>query len=357
MVYINPFSGKKNATKYWDKIESVLNLASVEIVDKIVTEASDHCRDHVQDYDISKIDTFIVLGGDGIVNELVNGIMKRKDWKDVVKKPIGVIPCGTGNALSTTLRCPCPLSSTMAIIQGITHPLDLLAFYQPIYGTKKWKLVRYGFEGLLWGLVSDIDFESESMRFLGDGRFTVGALRRISSLRHYPTQIRYMNDEIIEDSSSMTKDQFKLKRLAKGLKSKINFDPISDDDIPDNWEVHDTVLVYFVACNITHIATDIKAAPHAKLNDGKIDLVFSNESISKRKIMGQFVDGSLESGEYVNSKSMEYIKTNAFLLVPKGKDTLINIDGERVECDPTLTESFQGILTVYLPKWDQTIEI
>jgi hypothetical protein len=81
--------------------------------------------------------------------------------------------------------------------------LDLLAFYQldterkenadgsDIEEAAGWKLVSYGFEALMWALISDIDIESESMRWMGANRFVFGAVKRIMALRHYPGKLLY----------------------------------------------------------------------------------------------------------------------------------------------------------------------
>ena len=46
----------------------------------------------------------VTVSGDGLIHEVLNGLFDRVDWRDSLKRlPIGVIPGGTGNALSRTL--------------------------------------------------------------------------------------------------------------------------------------------------------------------------------------------------------------------------------------------------------------
>ena len=40
----------------------------------------------------------------------------------------------------------------------------------------------YSFLSITWGVVADVDLESEKYRHLGGARFTVGALKRILSM-------------------------------------------------------------------------------------------------------------------------------------------------------------------------------
>jgi len=350
-----------------------LNIADIDTSSTIITERAGHCFDIIKDHSLEDIDAIVTVGGDGILSELLNGIMSRDDWRFVLSKPISVIPCGTGNALATSLKSPNWLAATMNIIHGLETKIDLMGFYQPTVEneeTSKWKVVTFGFEALMFGLVSDIDFESESMRYLGSSRYTIGALKRIAALRRYPAKILYLEsdvspkinnceiDEIIEndedDDNSTKKTKFSIKGLPKSLKSSIKFYPSEENLMKKKWKRIELDIAYFVASNITHIATDIKSTPYAKFNDGYIDIVFTNNNTSRREIL-KFFSGQLESGKYVNNDSISYIKTKSYILIPTGKRSLINIDGEKFECKPTLVENFKDLMTVYHPNWDQTI--
>lgn len=94
------------------------------------TEYAGHCEDAVRDLDMSKVDLVISVSGDGMLHELVNGIMKRDDWHQATKVPVGVIPCGTGNALAATLMYPLPIISILTLIKRQWRPFDLMAAYQ-----------------------------------------------------------------------------------------------------------------------------------------------------------------------------------------------------------------------------------
>lgn len=44
-----------------------------------------------------------MVSGDGLPHEAINGIYTRKDWKEVIDIPIGVLPGGSGNAFAKTV--------------------------------------------------------------------------------------------------------------------------------------------------------------------------------------------------------------------------------------------------------------
>jgi diacylglycerol kinase family enzyme len=58
-----------------------------------------------------------------------------------------------------------------------------------------WNLVCYAFEAFMWGFVSDVDIETEPWRWMGEFRLTLGSLRRIAALRHYPARLLTLEQE------------------------------------------------------------------------------------------------------------------------------------------------------------------
>ena len=66
------------------------------------------------------------------------------------------------------------LHATFLLLKHQLQPLDLVAV-DIASGARV-----YSFLSVTWGLISDIDIESERFRNMGNFRFTVGALIRIS---------------------------------------------------------------------------------------------------------------------------------------------------------------------------------
>ena len=50
-----------------------------------------------------KYSGFIIISGDGLVHEVVNGLAQRPDWNEISKIPFGIIPGGSGNALNCSI--------------------------------------------------------------------------------------------------------------------------------------------------------------------------------------------------------------------------------------------------------------
>ena len=67
---------------------------------------------------LDNYDGIITVSGDGLVFEVVNGLMKRDDWETAIKIPIGTIPAGSGNALAATLNSISPITAAFNICKG-----------------------------------------------------------------------------------------------------------------------------------------------------------------------------------------------------------------------------------------------
>lgn len=46
----------------------------------------------------------VVIGGDGILYEVINGLMERPDWETLFQElKLGIIPSGSGNGLAKSI--------------------------------------------------------------------------------------------------------------------------------------------------------------------------------------------------------------------------------------------------------------
>ena len=71
-------------------------------------------------------------------------------------------------------------------------------------------------------------------------------------------------------------------------------------------------------------------APHAKIDDGKIDLVILRKG-SRFKLLKLF--SKLFSGEHINNSLVEYKQVDSFSIIPDVQSKL-NIDGELIGMSP-----------------------
>ena len=99
MVLINPFGGAGAAAQAWIDAQPILENAHVDLTVK-ETERARHAFDIVQGLAPGEFDAIVTISGDGLIHEVVNGIMLRKDkYQFLQTVTIGFIPGGTANGL------------------------------------------------------------------------------------------------------------------------------------------------------------------------------------------------------------------------------------------------------------------
>ena len=102
----NPASGGNTCDP--DAVREALSGLDIEWVD---TQGSGDAREAAQEWDEGLL---IVVGGDGTVNEVVNGLGKAGFPEDVT---LAVLPMGTGNDLAATLAIPDELEEAESVIR------------------------------------------------------------------------------------------------------------------------------------------------------------------------------------------------------------------------------------------------
>lgn len=94
-VIVNPNAGKRKGEKDWLTIAASLNDAGIQFTN-VFTEHRDHASMLAKKYIENGFKKIIVVGGDGTLNEVVNGILLQKHCNPLDIK-LAMIPVGTGN--------------------------------------------------------------------------------------------------------------------------------------------------------------------------------------------------------------------------------------------------------------------
>jgi len=104
LVVVNPNAGSRKGEKDWPRISELL-IQNAFSFEPIFTEN----RNHAINLTAEKIDEgfrkIIVVGGDGTLNEVVNGIFQQQSCKpdEII---VGMIPVGTGNDWGRMYKIP-----------------------------------------------------------------------------------------------------------------------------------------------------------------------------------------------------------------------------------------------------------
>lgn len=104
LVILNPKSGSGKARETFQQRVAPIFVEAEIPYDLHVTKCANYARDFVRTRDVFAWRYIVVVGGDGIFFEVVNGLFERPDWERAVDElALGIIPCGSGNGLARTM--------------------------------------------------------------------------------------------------------------------------------------------------------------------------------------------------------------------------------------------------------------
>ncbi|XP_023330240.1 sphingosine kinase 2 isoform X2 [Eurytemora carolleeae] len=193
LVLLNPRAGKGKSQDVWHTVSGVIQESGTPW-ELLPTQGPGHARDVMAKLDLDEWSGVLIVSGDGLVHEVYNGLFIRSDWRSSLEFPVGIIPAGSGNALSRSLihfqeenleEDGGVLSQSVSFARGNLAPLDLML-------VRTSTDTRIAFLSLGWGLIADVDIDSEHLRSLGSIRFYLYYMVKVAKRRVYRATISYV---------------------------------------------------------------------------------------------------------------------------------------------------------------------
>eukprot|EP01134_Creolimax_fragrantissima_P001908 CFRG1908T1 len=337
LMFSNPVGGSKTAPKECKVLKTMLDQSGVVTYDLVETSRANEAHDCVHNMDLKKYDGIVCISGDGLIHEVVNGLLTRKDWDDARKMPIGIVPAGTGNALHRSLEIINTDVASLVLVKGNKIPMD-------IYSVTTAKGVTYGHLELLLGFLSDIDLESERFRWMGAFRFTVYAILRLLWMRRYNCNLSWIPLEKTanEDADDSVDDEFGVgpKRYYAG-----------SDKTSSDWVTVETDFTHICAMNVGWVSKVGWASPFACPWDGGIDLYWTN---SGREQLQPLLEAEHEPYQANHPDIFHPVKVKAlkfeYTTVPTVGGQL-DLDGEGFGVSPSFElETHRKLMCFIAPK-------
>ncbi len=152
MVIVNPNAGHGKGKKDWKQISTILNSYSISY-DFCFTERPFHAIELTKEALAKGFRKFIGVGGDGTINEMVNGIYDQ-DEIPTLNITLAVITVGTGNDWGRMFDMPADYEKAVEIIaKGTTtiHDAGLLWFHRNDIKEKRYfiNIAGLGFDALV----------------------------------------------------------------------------------------------------------------------------------------------------------------------------------------------------------------
>lgn len=272
----NPNSGKSKLLKRISYIKQELEKIYDE-VDYKPTEYKGHAQEIAKD-SCGKYDYLIISGGDGTVNEVINGIAQQEN-----APIIGYLPSGTVNDISRSLKIPRNIKKAIKLLK------ENKVFKHDLFKSNN----RYG------------------VYFCGSGAFTGASYSTNQKSKKLLGKIAY---------------------FIHGAKELVNI-PDFDVKITDkNGQITEGKYVLMLIVNSRSVS-GFRLNSHARLNDGGVDIVLIKR---KNKKWYNYITSLLTIAK-VFLFDLKYLKSNKYhdvlnldeFTLTNNKRMIINVDGEK----------------------------
>jgi diacylglycerol kinase (ATP) len=184
-VYIyNPQSGKRKHMPLKNYIINKLKT-KYEVVDDMPTQKSGDATLFARNA-CGKYDTIVVAGGDGTLNEVINGIAENEN-----RPKIGYIPTGTTNDLANSLKIPKKIKKAVNVI------LENTSTKRDIFKVND----KYGIYVCAFGIFTSASYaakQSDKNKF-GKLAYYFSGIKEIDKINKFPIKIKSENLEFSTD--------------------------------------------------------------------------------------------------------------------------------------------------------------
>ncbi len=271
-IIYNPTSGREAMKNNLVDILNILERAGYETSAYATTPEPNSAKNEAERAAKAGFNLIVAAGGDGTINEVVNGIAPLKH-----RPKLGIIPAGTTNDYARALKIPRedPIGAAKVIAKGQTVKMDIGE------AGKNW-FVNIAAGGLLTEL-------------------TYGVPSQVKSLFGY------------------------LAYLVKGAELLPQIKPIKMHLEYDGGTYDGKASMFFLALT-NSVGGFEQIVPDASLDDGKFTLIVVKTS-NLIEIL-QLITMVLNGGRHVNDPRILYVKTSKLIAKPVDEKMMINVDGE-----------------------------
>ena len=203
LLFVNPYGGKKNALKLYEKYaKPIFRLANID-VSVVITQRPNQIFDLVLQQHLDHYDGIACCGGDGTFSELFNGLIYRDilsersndpskaDINNIPrpKTPLGIIPAGSTDTISYCLHGTTDIKTCIIhIALGQTSGLDISSV------SNDKGIMKFYASVMSYGYLGDLLHESEHLRWLGPRRYEYSGFKKILRNRGYDVELMLLQE-------------------------------------------------------------------------------------------------------------------------------------------------------------------
>lgn len=295
LFIINPSAGQHTVQQKLDTLIGKLILKQiVNTVDIFYTAKKNDAFYKAKATNEAEYDFFVVVGGDGTLNEVINGMVNSKK-----KIPIVLLAAGTVNDFAQYLQLPSDIDDICKMIYNfktITSDVGRI-------GNQYFINVAAG------GMFSDVSFsvsKSDKKRFGPLAYYINGIASLPSQLRtNIPLQITFNDEETIKEDAML-----------------------------------------FIVTNTKRVGGIEKITPYADIQDGLLDIIIIKKcsvtdlvALSKDYLLKKHIDSPFII--YQQAKKIEFSCPES--------NVIVDIDGEKGSTLPVVIETIEKAVTIIIP--------
>jgi YegS/Rv2252/BmrU family lipid kinase len=202
ITIVNPNAGNGKGKKDWDRISGLLEKAEIRVRAQFTKKKAD-AIEFTREAIVSGFRKIIVVGGDGTLNEAVNGVFTQDKCptKEIV---IGMIPVGTGNDWGRMFGIPLVYEGAVNVIKEnktLLHDIGVISYHS---GNEKLKRYFINIAGI--GFEAMVVMKSNKQKDKGRSSAPIYFYNLLSSLIAY----KKTNADITIDGKKITNRIFSI---------------------------------------------------------------------------------------------------------------------------------------------------
>lgn len=260
ILVFNPVGGKKRAARLAETVVLPMLKDAGCTVTQQPTEHAGHALQIGKTCSLDGVDALLVMGGDGTLSDVLSGLLSRSDGATCA---LGFVPTGTGNTymrevlgMKTAGGPEAAVRAAMAaILGGKTRDVDCQQL--EMTGMDGQPLTRYSINTAMAGFGPTANQAAEKRRWMGAARYDITIKTELLKLP-----------------------------CRKELPATITVDG-TKHELPD--------LFLFCSFINKHTGTQHRLAPYAQLDDGLLDVCYTNRPLKSIPTAIK-IDGLIKGG-------------------------------------------------------------
>uniref|UniRef100_F6Q539 DAGKc domain-containing protein n=1 Tax=Ciona intestinalis TaxID=7719 RepID=F6Q539_CIOIN len=366
LIFVNPYGGRHKAQFIYNTtVEPIFNLANIKQT-VVVTEYRNHAKQYVETEDISNYDGIIAVGGDGMFNEIANGILLRTQRENEIpvqasscntpcyktpKYKLGVIPAGSTDCMSYVSQgINDPETSALHIVVGDNHPLDMCSIYDD-----SGSFIRFSFSMTSYGYYGNVLRKSERLRSLGPSRYDFAGVQTFLNKHVYSSEIQFLPSSTKSQATDIRKCRFPCEICTNDIKpptitTSVAFDSAAPISSISGGDIPDVVRGNFIMVNSAMMSCACARSPQglspsAHLADGNMDLILVSDCSRANFI--KYMLSHVGKADRFDFPFVEVHRVKAFKHKSLNTESCWNTDGELIDSPNISVWVHTGLITLY----------